>query len=79
MYIHKRLSDQFMQIYEHMCIYICIYIYYAGVGRVGSTVENIEQRLLEATSDQNMKMDMLMTAIHEVASFIFVDCVTVYQ
>lgn len=45
------------------------------MGRVGSTVENIEQRLLEATSDQNMKMDMLMTSIHEVASFIFVDSV----
>jgi hypothetical protein len=40
-----------------------------GVGRVGSTVENIEQRLLEASSDQSMKMDMLMTSINEVNSF----------
>lgn len=37
-----------------------------GVGRVGSTVENIEQRLLEASSDPNSKMNMLLTAINEI-------------
>lgn len=37
-----------------------------GVGRVGSTVENIEQRLLEASSDPNMKMNMLLSAINEI-------------
>jgi ATP-dependent RNA helicase DDX3X len=37
-----------------------------GVGRVGSTVENIEQRLLEASSDPNTKMNMLLTAINEI-------------
>lgn len=37
-----------------------------GVGRVGSTVENIEQRLVQASTDPNMKMDILMTAINKV-------------
>ena len=37
-----------------------------GVGRVGSTVENIEQRLLEASSDPNQKMNMLLAAINEI-------------
>jgi ATP-dependent RNA helicase DDX3X len=37
-----------------------------GVGRVGSTVENIEQRLMQASSDPNMKMNMLVAAINEI-------------
>lgn len=37
-----------------------------GVGRVGSTVENIEQRLMEASSDPNVKLNMLLAAINEI-------------
>ena len=37
-----------------------------GVGRVGSTVENIEQRLVEATSDPHMKLQLLMQALSTV-------------
>ena len=33
---------------------------------MGSTVENIEQRLLEASSDPNQKMNMLLAAINEI-------------
>ena len=37
-----------------------------GVGRVGSTVENIEQRFVEATSDPHMKLQLLMEALQSV-------------
>jgi ATP-dependent RNA helicase DDX3X len=36
-----------------------------GVGRVGSTVENITQRLILASSDPNMKMNLLLNSIQE--------------
>lgn len=39
---------------------------WVGVGRIGSTVENIEQRIVQATSDPKMKMGLLLEAISSV-------------
>jgi ATP-dependent RNA helicase DDX3X len=39
---------------------------FISVGRVGSTVKNIHQRLIECSSDQNMKIKLLISTIKEV-------------
>ena len=39
---------------------------FISVGRVGSTVKNITQRLIQCSSDQNMKIQQLMSTIKEI-------------
>ena len=39
---------------------------FISVGRVGSTVKNIHQRLLECSSDQNMKIKLLINTLKDV-------------
>ena len=38
---------------------------FISVGRVGSTVKNILQRLVQCSSDQNMKLQLLISTINE--------------
>ena len=51
----QRLAQDFMRDYA-----------YITVGRVGSTVETIEQRLIMTPNDENVKFDMLMRELQSV-------------